>query len=118
MSRSGDPDHFFQTDQSLHEAARKAKKAKNEHGQPIRLKSKISALAADPSDNAVFIAESVGQIRRLLPDVSDTIPLAALSFSPFPISVPVLISPDGRIDQHLPRSYDTIDLCHRLCQWR
>lgn len=70
MPPSQDPNHFFQTSEYLDNAARKAKKAKNENGQPIRLKSKISAVAADPNrTDAVYIAESVGQVRRLLPDV-------------------------------------------------
>ena len=70
MSKSQDPDHFFQTSQSLAETSRKTAKSKNEHGAPIRLKSKILAIIADPVDsNAVYIAESAGQVRRIVLDV-------------------------------------------------
>ena len=70
MSRSQDPDHFFQTSQSIAETSRKAAKSKNEHGAPIRLKSKILAIIADPThEGAVYLAESVGQVRRIVLDV-------------------------------------------------
>ena len=70
MSRSQDPDNFFQTSQSLAENSRKAAKSTNEHGAPIRLKSKILAVLVDPTqDSALYIAESVGQVRRLILDV-------------------------------------------------
>lgn len=70
MSRSQDPDHFFQTSQSIAETSRKAAKSKNEYGAPIRLKSKILAISPDPAhQGAVYLAESVGQVRRLVLDV-------------------------------------------------
>lgn len=70
MSKSQDPDHFFQTSQSLAETSRKAAKSHNEHGAPIRLKSKILAVVADPTrEGTVYLAESAGQVRRLVLDV-------------------------------------------------
>lgn len=70
MSRSQDPDHFFQTSQSLAETSRKAAKSKNDHGAPIRLKSKILAIAIDPvRDESIYVAESAGQVRRIGLDV-------------------------------------------------
>ena len=70
MSRSQDPDHFFQTSQSLAETSRKAAKSKNDHGAPIRLKSKILAVAVDPvREETIYVAESAAQIRRIGLDV-------------------------------------------------
>ncbi|KAL2041715.1 hypothetical protein N7G274_005499 [Stereocaulon virgatum] len=70
MSKSTDPDQFFQTSHSLAETSRKAFKAKNNHGNPIRLSSKILAVLADPStDGAVYIAESAGTVRRVVLEV-------------------------------------------------
>lgn len=70
MSKSQDPDHFFQTSHSLAETSRKAAKSSNENGAPIRLKSKILAIISDPSHpSAIYIAESAGQARRILLDV-------------------------------------------------
>ncbi|KAF2229912.1 WD40 repeat-like protein [Viridothelium virens] len=66
MSRSTDPGHFFQTESSLTDAARKAKKSKNNAGDPIRLKSKILTIIADPDDGrGVYVAESAGTARRI-----------------------------------------------------
>ena len=70
MSQSQDPNHFFQTSQALAETTRRAKKAKNEHGRPIRLQSKALAITADPQSlDAVYVAESSGIVRRILPHV-------------------------------------------------
>ncbi|KAK8160476.1 WD40-repeat-containing domain protein [Phyllosticta citrichinensis] len=63
MSRSADPGHFFQTSTALSESARKAQKAKNEFGAPIKLPSKLLAIAADPLDDdegVVYVAEAAG----------------------------------------------------------
>ncbi|KAK8158444.1 WD40-repeat-containing domain protein [Phyllosticta citribraziliensis] len=63
MSRSADPGHFFQTSTALSESARKAQKAKNELGAPIKLPSKLLAVATDPLDDnksAVYVAEAAG----------------------------------------------------------
>ena len=90
MSRSTDPDHFFQTtylpppippelhanscrSHSLTETHRKALKSKNKNGNPIRLPSKVLALVADPQDaGAVYVAESAGTVRRLVLDVGES----------------------------------------------
>ncbi|KAI4100830.1 MAG: hypothetical protein L6R37_005229 [Teloschistes peruensis] len=71
MTSSSDPDHFFQTSHSLAETERKSLKSTNKNGNPIRLPSKILAVVADPSNpyDAVFIAESVGSVRRVTLEV-------------------------------------------------
>ncbi|KAK7606373.1 WD domain-containing protein [Phyllosticta paracitricarpa] len=69
MSRSADPGHFFQTSTALSESARKAEKAKNELGAPIKLPSKLLAVAADPLDDdaaAVYVAEAAGNVKRVV----------------------------------------------------
>ena len=89
MSRSADPDHFFQTtypspsvspilqtnsyhSHSVTETRRKALKSKNKNGNPIRLPSKVLVLIADPQDaGAVYVAESAGTARRLVLDVGE-----------------------------------------------
>ncbi|MCJ1374894.1 hypothetical protein MMC20_006127 [Loxospora ochrophaea] len=66
MSRSIDPDHFFQTNTSLEQSKRKALKSTNTNGSPIRLPSKVLALLPDPtSPTHVFVAESAGTVRHL-----------------------------------------------------
>ncbi|KAL8944912.1 MAG: hypothetical protein Q9216_000073 [Gyalolechia sp. 2 TL-2023] len=96
MSTSNDPDHFFQTSPSLShslaESKRKNQKSKNENGAPIRLPSKILAIIADPSHptNAVYVAESAGNVRRVVVDTDgkDTIyrgpttPVTSIAISP------------------------------------
>jgi hypothetical protein len=70
MSRSNDPGHYFQTTEALETTARKAAKSKNTHGDPIKLTSKILAAVPDPHHpNAVYVAEAVGEIRRVQLDV-------------------------------------------------
>ncbi|KAL8963458.1 MAG: hypothetical protein Q9193_000290 [Seirophora villosa] len=71
MSTSNDADRFFQTTHSIAETERKSRKGKNKNGAPIRLPSKILAAIADPScsSDAVFIAESAGNVRRVVVDV-------------------------------------------------
>jgi hypothetical protein len=82
MPQSSHRDDFFQTEfvnpsaafsfiltassASIQDSDRKIAKSKNEHGSPIRLQSKILAVAADPfSAQAVFVAESAGTIRKV-----------------------------------------------------
>ncbi|KAI9795928.1 MAG: hypothetical protein M1833_006576 [Piccolia ochrophora] len=66
MSRSTDAGHFFQTEDSLATTARKASKADNTHGRPIKLRSKILALHPDPtSPTHVYVAESAGIAQRV-----------------------------------------------------
>ena len=97
MSTSNDPDNLFQTrytspsslnpflltndspSSSLAETSRKARKAPNTHGNPIRLPSKILAVIADPTTNgAVYLAESAGTARRVVLDVGEDIALLLL----------------------------------------
>ncbi|KAF1965876.1 WD domain-containing protein [Bimuria novae-zelandiae CBS 107.79] len=69
MSRSNDPGHFFQTDSSISETARKAGKAKNNKGHPVKLASKVLAVAADPSDGgSIYVAEAAGTVKRITPE--------------------------------------------------
>ncbi|KAL1602432.1 hypothetical protein SLS60_005848 [Paraconiothyrium brasiliense] len=69
MSQSNDPGHFFQTDSSLSETARRAAKSKNSKGNPVKLPSKILAVAADPHDHAlVYVAEAAGTVKRINPE--------------------------------------------------
>lgn len=70
MSRSNDPGHYFQTSASLATSERKAAKAKNKHGKPIKLPSKLLAVCEDPGDErAVFVAEAAGEVRRVVLEV-------------------------------------------------
>ncbi|KAG8526250.1 uncharacterized protein KY384_000243 [Bacidia gigantensis] len=72
-----DSDYFFQTSHSVAETNRKAQKSKNTQGFPIRLPSKLLAIHADPSDpDVVFIAESVGNVRRIAIEVGEIPPFA------------------------------------------
>ncbi|KAM0805273.1 WD40-repeat-containing domain protein [Usnea florida] len=90
MSKSSDPGHFFQTSHSLAEISRKSLKAKNHHGSPIRLQSKILAIICYPGDlEAVYVAESAGTARRVVLETAETshvyrgptAPLTSLAFS-------------------------------------
>lgn len=66
MSRSNDPGDYFQTTEALATTERKATKSKNKHGDPIKLSSKVLAAIVDPfSENAVYLAEAVGEIKRV-----------------------------------------------------
>ncbi|KAH0542617.1 hypothetical protein FGG08_003025 [Glutinoglossum americanum] len=70
MSRSTDPGHFFQTETSLGETARRSQKARNKNGNPITLPSKILAVEPDPRDiGRAYIAESGGTVRRIVLEV-------------------------------------------------
>lgn len=66
MSRSTDPGHFFQTDAAESTRARRAAKSGNKNGDPIVLSSKILNATADPfSSTSIYIAESVGCVRKV-----------------------------------------------------
>ncbi|KAL1648795.1 hypothetical protein SLS58_001975 [Diplodia intermedia] len=91
MSRSTDPGHFFQTSSALSEEARKAEKSKNKLGDPIKLTSKLLAVAADPlDDDRIYVAEAAGNVRRIALEASETThtfsgptaPLTSLAVSP------------------------------------
>ncbi|KAF2421179.1 WD40 repeat-like protein [Tothia fuscella] len=72
MSRSTDAGHFFQTTAALDETARKIRKAKNKLGNPIRLPSKILAIAADPYNaSCVYVAEAAGTVKRVVLETGD-----------------------------------------------
>jgi hypothetical protein len=67
--------HFFQTSDSLVSGQRKAAKAKNKLGHPIKLSSKLLAVTADPFDErAVYVAEAAGEVRRVVLEVSNLCP--------------------------------------------
>ncbi|CAD6505678.1 BgTH12-01168 [Blumeria graminis f. sp. triticale] len=66
MSKSLDPGHFFQSDASEANRARKDAKSKNKNGNPIVLQSKILNAIPDPfNESCVYIAESAGCVRRV-----------------------------------------------------
>ncbi|RVD88485.1 uncharacterized protein DFL_002669 [Arthrobotrys flagrans] len=68
MSVSSDPRNFFQSDQSLEKAERRARKKKElkDKGHPITVPTKILALQPDTSSPAhVYIAEAGNVARRL-----------------------------------------------------
>jgi hypothetical protein len=68
--------HFFQTSESLVSGQRKAAKAKNKLGRPIKLSSKLLAVTPDPFDErAVYVAEAAGEIRRVVLEVSNLFPV-------------------------------------------
>ncbi|KAG6009788.1 hypothetical protein E4U21_001218 [Claviceps maximensis] len=65
--QSADRDHFFETDASQAQRARRALKAGNKHGEPIEMKSKILAAVSDPASPlcSIYVAESAGCVRRV-----------------------------------------------------
>ncbi|KAI4156424.1 MAG: hypothetical protein LQ341_000015 [Variospora aurantia] len=71
MPTTNEADHFFQTTHSITETERKSRKGTNKNGAPVRIPSKILAAVADPScpSDAVFVAESAGNVRRVVVDV-------------------------------------------------
>ncbi|KAK5133378.1 hypothetical protein LTR08_007812 [Meristemomyces frigidus] len=71
MSRSNDAGHFFQTSSALATTERKDAKAKNKHGNPIRLPSKILAVVHGGNEGAVYIAEAAGDVRRVVLETSE-----------------------------------------------
>ncbi|KAI2625477.1 WD40-repeat-containing domain protein [Xylaria nigripes] len=73
MRQGTSKDYFFQTDAEQALTERRAAKAKNKHGNPIELKSKLLAAVADPSEpSSLLIAESSGSIRKLNVDSGET----------------------------------------------
>ena len=80
MSRSNDAGHFFQTSDALASNERKAAKAKNKHGNPLKLSSKILAAIGDPTDDgAVYVAEAAGEVKRVALEVCKNIAQSHLS---------------------------------------
>ena len=74
MSRSNDAGHFFQTSDALATNERKAAKAKNKYGNPIKLPSKVLAACADPTTSeAVYVAEAAGEVKRVTLEVCKSI---------------------------------------------
>ncbi|KAK4550610.1 hypothetical protein LTR36_000189 [Oleoguttula mirabilis] len=69
MSKSNDAGHFFQTSDALATIERKAAKAKNKHGDPIELPSKILAVRAI-DDGSVYVAEAAGELKRVVLETS------------------------------------------------
>ncbi|KAF2182713.1 WD domain-containing protein [Zopfia rhizophila CBS 207.26] len=91
MSRSTDPGHFFQTTSALEESARKASKSKNTKGEPVKLISKILAVAADPeNERQIYVAEAAGTVKRIVLETGEisaefsgpAAPLTSLAISP------------------------------------
>ncbi|KAK3709598.1 hypothetical protein LTR37_010819 [Vermiconidia calcicola] len=66
MSRSNNADHFFQTSDSLATTERKAAKANNKRGNPVKLPSKILAAIEDQNSGgtAVYVAQAAGEVKR------------------------------------------------------
>ena len=57
---------------SIDDSLRKADKSKNKNGSPIKLQSKLLAIAADPlNSGAVYVAESAGALRRVILEVGE-----------------------------------------------
>jgi hypothetical protein len=77
-----DPGNYFQTSDSLATNERKAAKAKNQHGNPIKLSSKILAVIADPRDERiVYVAEAAGEVKRVDLEVCKKDPNLRLIYS-------------------------------------
>ncbi|EAW07596.1 WD40 repeat domain-containing protein [Aspergillus clavatus NRRL 1] len=95
MSRSSHRDDFFQTSASLEEQKRKDAKSRNTDGSPIKLQSKILAVAADPvSPGSVYVAQSGGTVRKILLETGET---AALFKGPTAPVTSICFSPDGKL---------------------
>ncbi|OTA22872.1 hypothetical protein BTJ68_14981 [Hortaea werneckii EXF-2000] len=72
MSKSTDAGHFFQTTDALATSERKAAKAKNQHGDPIKLSSKLLAVHVDhANDGAVYVAEAAGDVKKINLDTKE-----------------------------------------------
>jgi hypothetical protein len=80
MSRSNDAGHFFQTSDALATTERKAAKAKNKHGNPITLPSKILAAIVAPLGDSIYVAEAAGEIKRVLLEVCKNISPSSFQF--------------------------------------
>jgi hypothetical protein len=78
MSISNDAGHFFQTTDALETTERKSAKAKNKHGNPIKLTSKILAAGShdwDGGENKIYVAEAAGDIKAVNVEVCQDVPL-------------------------------------------
>ncbi|PNS20000.1 hypothetical protein CAC42_7967 [Sphaceloma murrayae] len=94
MSRSDNPDHYFQTSDSLATAERRASKSKNKHGEPIELKAKILAVLAD-DQHGVFVAGADGLVRQVDLDSREAAPLQPGANAPL-TSLALGTSSDGQ----------------------
>ncbi|PKX94131.1 WD40 repeat domain-containing protein [Aspergillus novofumigatus IBT 16806] len=95
MSRSTHRDDFFQTSAALEEQKRKDAKSRNTDGSPIKLQSKILAIAADPvSPGAVFVAQSTGTVRKIILETGET---AAVFKGPTAPVTSLCFSPNGKL---------------------
>jgi hypothetical protein len=86
MSISNDAGHFFQTTDALETTERKSAKAKNKHGNPIKLTSKVLAAGShdwDGSDDKIYVAEAAGGIKAVNVEVCNAI---NLRFKIFPLT--------------------------------
>ncbi|PGG99893.1 hypothetical protein AJ79_08375 [Helicocarpus griseus UAMH5409] len=93
MAQSSHRDDFFQTTTSLQETRRKAEKSSNTEGNPIKLQSKLLAIAPDPrSPGAVYVAESAGLLRKVVLETGKT---TALYKGPTAPLTSICFSPDG-----------------------
>lgn len=100
MSKSNDAGHFFQTSAALETTSRKEAKAKNKHGKPIKIASKVLAAHADIFGSAavptVYIAEAAGEVKRVKLEAS----LMMKSFSQY-VVLTLLSSVDQQARTHL-----------------
>ncbi|KAI7235294.1 WD domain-containing protein [Hortaea werneckii] len=72
MSKSADAGHFFQTTDALATSERKAAKAKNKHGDLIKLPSKLLAVHVDhANDGTVYVAEAAGDVKKINLDTKE-----------------------------------------------
>ncbi|EGD91671.1 hypothetical protein H112_00777 [Trichophyton rubrum D6] len=86
-------DYFFQTTAQLENAERKREKSENSNGGPIKLQSKILAIAADPTrSDAVFLAESAGTARQLILETGESAAVYKGPAAPLPS---ICLSTDG-----------------------
>ncbi|EEH46827.2 uncharacterized protein PADG_02925 [Paracoccidioides brasiliensis Pb18] len=93
MAVSSHPDDFFRTTAAVEDSHRKAKKSENLNGNPIKLNSKLLAIAADPSSShSVYVAESAGLLRRVELESGKT---SALYKGPTAPLTSICLSPDG-----------------------
>ncbi|PWY73091.1 WD repeat protein [Aspergillus sclerotioniger CBS 115572] len=95
MAQSSHRDDFFQTTAALDEQKRKDEKSQNTNGNPIRLQSKILAVAADPlSAGSVYVAQSGGTVRKVILETGET---AAVFKGPTAPVTSICFSPNGRL---------------------
>ncbi|KAK2832022.1 hypothetical protein FQN49_006931 [Arthroderma sp. PD_2] len=91
--QTSNTDYFFQSTAQLENAERKRLKSKNSNGEPIKLQSKVLAIAADPTrGDAVFLAESSGTARRLVLETGESAAVYKGPTAPLPC---ICLSTDG-----------------------